>query len=111
MTEPREIAYSEESRGDLDAIFDHIAGDSPDAAHSLIDHIERRIEILSAQPWIGHKRHRLPQRFRVLSLDRKVTIVYTVQPRRVDVLRIFYGGQDYDAILAKKLQRNMKSRQ
>jgi toxin ParE1/3/4 len=36
---------------------------------------------------------------RILNLWRRIVVAYQVVPGRVEVLRVFSGGQDYEAIL------------
>jgi toxin ParE1/3/4 len=48
---------------------------------------------------IGAERSNLREGLRILPLRRRIVIAYAFSEDRVDILRIFTRGQDYDAIL------------
>jgi plasmid stabilization system protein ParE len=55
-------AFHPEARIDLDEIHDYIAGDSPDAADSVIGHVLAAIRALIPFPHQGHRRPDLTSR-------------------------------------------------
>jgi plasmid stabilization system protein ParE len=55
-------AFHPEARVDLDEIHDYIAGDSPDAADSVIGHVLAAIRALIPFPHQGHRRPDLTSR-------------------------------------------------
>jgi toxin ParE1/3/4 len=48
---------------------------------------------------MGVARPDLRLNLRIFPLWRRVVIAYEIADNRIDVLRVFYGGRDYQAIL------------
>ena len=96
----RALVYTLEARNDLDAIFDFIAADNPRRALTYIEEIEAACESLCTTPMMGVDRSDLRHGIRVLPLWGRIVIAYAVMPDRIDVLRVFSGGQDYEAIMS-----------
>lgn len=94
-----ELSYAEEALADLDDIYDFIAPDNPARAESYIDDIKKACRSLCETPFIGVSRNDLGADIRILNLWRRIVVAYQVFPERVDILRVFSGGQDYEAIL------------
>ncbi|MGH6858136.1 MAG: type II toxin-antitoxin system RelE/ParE family toxin [Methylocella sp.] len=97
MTLP--LSYAHKARADLDDIYDFIAADNPVRAETYIEEIEAACEGLCEMPMLGVARPDLGPNLRILTLWRRIVIAYTVTPGRIDVLRVFSGGQDYEAIM------------
>ena len=66
-------------------------------AERFIDAIVARCERLSAFPRRGTPRDDLGPGIRTIAHRRSVTIAYAVLEDRVEILGIFYGGQDIEA--------------
>lgn len=96
---PLRLIYSAETAGDLEAIYRHIAPDSPAAADRFVRGIEARCEALCETPQLGVARPDLREGVRVFSFRRRVAIAYRIEDEAVLILRVFYGGQDYEAIM------------
>lgn len=97
MTLP--LSYTRKARADLDDIFDFIAPDNPARAQTYIEEIEKSCEGLCKTPMLGVARGDLRPDLRILTLWRRVVVAYKVMPDRITVIRVFSGGQDYEAIL------------
>ena len=95
----RELFYSPEARADLEEIFWFVAGDSPRRARTYIAEIEAACERLRQTPMMGVEREDLRPGLRVLPLWRRIVIAYQAPPGRVEVLRVFSGGRDYETIM------------
>ncbi|MEO3433738.1 type II toxin-antitoxin system RelE/ParE family toxin [Inquilinus sp. CAU 1745] len=93
------LVYAIEAVEDLQSIYLHIASDSPESADRFVREIEARCEILREVPEIGVSRSDLLEGARILTFRRRVVIVYRLSAGKIDVLRIFYGGRDYEAII------------
>jgi toxin ParE1/3/4 len=93
------LSYTQKARADLDDIYDFIAPDNPLRARTYIEDIETACEGLCDTPMLGVARPDLRPNLRILTLWRRVVVAYRVMPDRIDVLRVFSGGQDYEAIL------------
>lgn len=94
-----ELVYSRRARGDLEEIFWFIAQDNPERATSYVAEIETACERLCQTPMMGIGRADLRPDLRILPLWRRVVVAYLVLPDRIDVLRVFSGGQDYETIM------------
>jgi toxin ParE1/3/4 len=95
------LVYSRKALADLDAMYSYIARDKPRAAVEFTEDIRKRLDSLAAHPELGHVRQGFPKHYRLFPLDRKVTAVYALYSDHAKILRIFYGGRDYDAIMLR----------
>ena len=93
--ERREVIFSPEALGDLEALYDHIAADSgPTRAIGYIERIEsfcRKFELAGQR---GHSRDDIRPGLRIVGFERRVTIAFHIETRTVIIDRIFYGGRD-----------------
>lgn len=96
----RELVYTSAARADLEEIFWFIAVDNPPRARSYIAEIEQACRNLCETPFMGRERPDLRAGLYVFPLWRRIVIAYELPDNRVDVLRVFSGGQDYEAIMA-----------
>jgi toxin ParE1/3/4 len=87
------------ARTDLIAIQDFIAADDPRRAVTFAAEIRARCEVLTTHPDIGRARDDLLPGLRILPIMRRAAIAYLTRPDRIEILRIFYAGQDYETIL------------
>lgn len=94
------MVYSPEAQADLDEIFDFIAADNPRRARTYVEEIRQACRNLCETPFLGMKRPDLRPGLHILPLWRRIAIAYELPPGRVDVLRVFSAGQDYEAIIA-----------
>jgi toxin ParE1/3/4 len=86
---------------DIKDIFDWIASESghPPTAVKFIGRIYDACETLAEFPLKGRARDDLKQGVRTLPFERIAVITYRVLPDKVEVLNIFYGGRDWEAIV------------
>ncbi|MGI2906148.1 type II toxin-antitoxin system RelE/ParE family toxin [Tolypothrix sp. VBCCA 56010] len=70
-----------------------------DRAERFINDIIEFCEGLSTFPERGTKRDDLRKNLRTIGYERRATIAFAVQDDRVIIHGVFYGGQDYDAVL------------
>jgi toxin ParE1/3/4 len=87
------------ARADLLAIHDYIAGDNPRRALSFVRDIRRRCDALLEQPGLGRARGDLMPGLRILPMLRRVVVAYIPLRDRIEIVRIFYAGQDWEEIL------------
>lgn len=82
------------AQGDLDAIMDYLAGESPQAAIDQGDEIHRQVERLLEHPRLGR-----PGRVRgtrELVVNRTPYIVaYRVSPTVITILRVLHGARQW----------------
>ncbi len=96
---PLVLVYSPAAADDLQSIYNYIAPESPAAADQFVRDIEARCEGLSRTPHIGVSRSDLREGLRAFSWKRRVVIIYRITDQHLEILRIFYGGRDYEAIM------------
>src|SRR5882672_10687571 len=94
------LAYRPRAEEDLEAIYRLIAQDSPARAFRFIEQIQKRCDLLRDSPEQGRARPDLRPTLRVVPYGRSVVITYQVTADTIEVLRIFYGGQDYETIMS-----------
>lgn len=98
----RQLVYTLQAQADLDGIFDFIAEDNPPRARTYVDEIRQACRNLCDTPMIGVQRPDLRPGLYILPLWRRIIIAYELPPGRVDILRVFSGGRDYEAILGRE---------
>jgi toxin ParE1/3/4 len=87
---------------DIKEIFDWIVSESghPQTAEKFVDRIYDACEALGEFPLKGRARDDLKQGVRTLPFERTAVITYRVLSDEVEVLNIFYGGCDWETIVA-----------
>lgn len=95
----RKLVYTPAARDDLEELFWFIAADNPRRARSYIAEIEAFCLNLCETPHIGVARPDLRPGLRIFPLWRRLVIAYELPEGRVDILRIFASGLDYEAIM------------
>lgn len=96
----RELVLTPAARADLEEIFWFIAADNPRRARSYVAEIEQACRNLCDMPEMGVRRPDLRPSLRIFPLWRRIVIAYELPENRVDILRIFSAGQDYEAIIS-----------
>ena len=93
----RPVLFSPEARDDLFALYDWIAAAaSPDAALSYVERIEAYCLGFAHASERGHRRDDIRLGLRIVGFERRVTIAFTVDETRVVILRVFYGGRNWE---------------
>ena len=93
----RAVVYSSDAGADLDWSYDVVAGaSSPLTASRYEQRIRRFCEGLDTASERGRRRDDIRPGLRVVGFERRVTVAFVVEPERVVVLRIFYGGRDWE---------------
>lgn len=94
------VHFTPEALEQLDELETHIAGaGSPIGAGRYVDSIVDYCESLQTFPHRGMRRDELRPGLRTLGFRRRVTILFEVMADTVNIIGIFYGGQDYEAAL------------
>ena len=92
-----EIVFSPEAQEDLFNLYEQIAiVVSPTVALGYIERIEQFCSVLSTVPLGGTSREDIRPGLRTIGFERRATIAYSVKEGRVEILRIFYGGQNWE---------------
>ena len=96
------VGFRPRAEADLFELYDHIAAESGRAvAGNYIDRIEAACMALAHFPKRGTQRHDIRPGLRTIGFERRATIVFQVTKDEVVIVRIFYGGQDYERPLAR----------
>lgn len=95
-----EVAFRPAAVADLDALYGHIADESGLLiAGDYVDRIEAACLSLETSPMRGTTRDDIRQGLRIMGFERRVTILFHVGKTTVTIVRILYGGQDYERAL------------
>ena len=97
------IFRSSQAETDLVEIAFYIARDNPSADHHWLEDIEKKIELLAANPEIGSIRPELAERMRSLSAGNYVIYFRAVEDG-IEVVRVLHGSRDVDAGHFRKRQ-------
>ncbi len=94
------ISFRPSAGADLVGLYDHIADVAgEEAAGVYIDRIEASCRALESFPQRGTKRDDIRPGLRTMGFERRATIVFQVKRTEVVIIRVFYGGQDYERAL------------
>ncbi|ODT84532.1 type II toxin-antitoxin system RelE/ParE family toxin [Phenylobacterium sp. SCN 70-31] len=96
----RRIVYAPEAEADLAALYDLIAARaSPDIALRFVEQTQDWIEGFDVAAERGARRDDLRPGLRITGFRRRITLAFAVVSDEVRILRIFYAGQDWSALL------------
>jgi toxin ParE1/3/4 len=94
------VRFTLEAQRQLDELETHIArAGSPAVAARYVDSIVDYCENLQTFPHRGTRRDDLRLGLRTLGFRRRVTILFEVTDDTVNIVGVYYGGQDYEAAL------------
>ena len=100
---PYTVVFTPEAEAQLVDLYVYIAAEaSPEIAARFTDGIVTYCESLSTFPDRGTLRDDIRPGLRITSYRKRVAIAFHVSGERVNVVGIFYGGQDYDAVLTEE---------
>ena len=92
----RDIVFAPEARADLLALYEWISAKaSPYVAMTYIDRIERYCRDFDLASARGHARDDIRPGLRIIRFERRITIAFMVTDQAVTILRLFYGGQNW----------------
>lgn len=97
------LVYRPAALSDLDAIYDAIEPDSASRAFDYVQDIRRRCRTLCDHPQLGPAREDLGTGIRVFPMRGRVVVAYRVRVDVIEITRVFYGGQDYEAIFRDEI--------
>ncbi len=93
------VVFAPEARDDLVALYRFIAEQSgDDRAMAYLERIEVYCRGFVAFPERGLRRDDLLPGLRVVGFERRVAIAFHVEPNRITIDRILYGGRDLDRL-------------
>jgi len=97
-----QIGFSPLAETQLENLYHYIAAASTPATaaryiHEIIDYCQS----LSTFPLRGTSREDLRPGLRMTNYKKHVAIAFQVQGNQVNIVSIFYGGQDYETLLSR----------
>ena len=94
------VAYRPEARTDLADIFRTVLRVSQHVptARGFVQRIKDRCERIGDAPHGGRPRDDLEPGLRTVPFEHSAVITYRVEPGRVRISNVFYGGRDYEAL-------------
>ncbi|MBV9286316.1 MAG: type II toxin-antitoxin system RelE/ParE family toxin [Hyphomicrobiales bacterium] len=93
----REVVFSPEARDDVNALFEWIvAAAGQRVALNYIDRLEAYCRSFDVAAERGTRRDDIREGLRIVGFERRATVAFHVEHRRVTILRVFYGGQDWE---------------
>ncbi|MEN9375777.1 MAG: hypothetical protein RL710_934 [Pseudomonadota bacterium] len=94
------VVFSPEAQAQLVDLYGYIAqAASPDIAARYTEAIVSYCETLRTFPHRGTLRDDVRPGLRITNYRKRAVIAFEVQAERVAIIGIFYGGQNYAAIL------------
>lgn len=96
----REVIFAPEARDDLRALYEWIADAAgPVVAISYLERLEGYCLGFSHASMRGHHRNDIKPGLRIVGFERRVTIAFCVDESAVTILRLFYGGRDWEPLV------------
>ncbi len=97
---PYTVVFTPEAEAQLLELYGYIAVEAvPETAARFTDGIITYCESLSSFPLRGTRRDDVRPGLRITSYRKRVVIAFAVVADQVQIIGIFYGGQNYEAIL------------
>lgn len=94
------IVFAPEAEDQLAALYGYIArAASPSIALSYIEAVVSYYESLRTFPYRGVQRDDIRPGLRMTNYKKRITIAFAIDVEVVFIIAVFYGGQDYEAIL------------
>lgn len=95
------VVYSDDARQDIDFIFAAVLemSKSTRTAERYVQQIEERCRNIGRLPFGGTLAEGLIEGLRTVTFRKRVAIAYIIEDEAVVILKLFYAGEDYQAIL------------
>jgi toxin ParE1/3/4 len=95
-----EVRFQPRARADLLALYNYIADAAGiGVAEAYVRRIETTCLDLQTFPERGTRREHIRQGLRTMGFERRATIAFIVEAESVVIVRIFYGGQNFERAL------------
>jgi toxin ParE1/3/4 len=97
------VSFRPAVEADLFGLYRHIAKEAGiDVAWTYVERLEADCIALATFPQRGAKRDDISPGLRTMGFERRATIVFQVKKSEVVIVRIFYGGRDYERIMRRE---------
>lgn len=92
----RPVFFSKKAEGDLNWIYGTVASPAgPDIALRYVERIKRFCDGLDYASERGTLRNDIRPGLRIFGFENRVTIAFVAELERVVILRVFYGGANW----------------
>jgi toxin ParE1/3/4 len=99
-----EVLFRPPARKDLISLYRYVAKEaSPRVAANYIGRIEKACLSLASLPERGTAVPSHVAGLRTMGFEHRATILFCVGPEKVEILRVYYGGQDLGSELKRML--------
>jgi toxin ParE1/3/4 len=96
----RDVAFAPEAVDDLVRLYEWIADAAePDTAMAYVERLEAYCLGFDLASERGTLRGDVRPGLRIVGFERRITIAFVVDDQSVTVLRLFYGGRDWERAL------------
>jgi toxin ParE1/3/4 len=96
-----EVRFQPRARDDLLALYNYIADTAgAGVAEAYTARIEAACLSLRTFPERGTRRDHIRPGLRTMGFERRATIAFVVETETVTIVRIFYGGRNFERALA-----------
>jgi toxin ParE1/3/4 len=104
----RKLVYSSKANEDLTDLFLWIyeARFDPYLAEQFVQRIRNRCDLIATLPHGGRPRDDLFPGLRTIAFERKAVIAYIVKDETIEIVNVFYGGRDFEAIIGVEEDKN-----
>lgn len=94
------VEYLPEAKNDLATIYEMIlwASRNPATAYNFLQRIRARCRKIGDVPRGGRRRDDLAAGLRTVPFEHSAIIAYNIGPNRVNIVNVFYGGRDFEAL-------------
>lgn len=97
------VIFTPEAEDQLTELYRYIAADaSPEIALRFTDSIVSHCESLCNFPLRGTRRDDIRPGLRTTGYRRRVVIAFEASSTAVNIIGVFYGGQDYESALREE---------
>jgi toxin ParE1/3/4 len=97
----RTVTFAPEAEADLGALYNWVADRAgPTVALGYVERLHGSCLSLGLASERGTRRDDIRPGLRTIGFERRVTIAFKVDPGNVLILRLFYGGQDWETALS-----------
>ena len=95
------VSYADSAKFDLGEIQRYLRSQdaSFNTARGFTRRIKARCEKIGNVPYIGTARDDILPGLRMVPFERSAVVLYMVEPDRIRITNIFYGGRDYEALM------------
>lgn len=99
----RAVLYTPEAEDDLISMYDHFAAAaSSNVALGFLRRVRTWLDGFSAASERGTRRDDIRPGLRTIGFRRRLTVAFTVTSDTVVILRVLYGGQEWEAALKEE---------